>query len=192
MGVDTGKQLHVVILKTSLYERWPAHLVHLETCSEFSDLDDLMRKYNVYRCVIDGLPETHPTREFAGRHREVYMNFFNEHQRGSAKWDAKDHKVEINRTEALDFSRAVVREKRVTLPRQTKEIEEFAKHMSADAKILEENEETGSKKYKYIKTGINHYSFAFTYGVMAAESVTLPMSPEQLRHVQSVIDSMYS
>ena len=62
----------------------------------------------------------------------------------------------------------------------------------ANAKILEENEETGSKKYKYIKTGINHYSFAFTYGVMAAESVTLPMSPEQLRYLQSVIDSMYS
>ena len=64
--------------------------------------------------------------------------------------------------------------------------------MAADAKILEENEETGSKKYRYIKTGVNHYSLAFTYGVMAAESVTLPMSPEDLRHLQRVMDSMYS
>jgi hypothetical protein len=47
MGVDTGKQLHVVILGTSGYQKWPAHVVHLEACSTFQDLDRLMRQFQV-------------------------------------------------------------------------------------------------------------------------------------------------
>ena len=39
--------------------------------------------------------------------------------------------------------------------------------MSADAKVLEEDEETGSKRYRYLKTGTNHYSLAFTYAWLA-------------------------
>jgi hypothetical protein len=101
------------------------------------------------------------------------MNFFNENQRGSARWDRQELKVEINRTESLDASRAVVRNGSVTLPPRSKAVEEFAKHMTCDAKVLEENEETGAKKYKYVRTGENHYSLAFTYGLMALGKVSL-------------------
>ena len=92
----------------------------------------------------------------------------------------------------LDASRAVIREKKVVLPRRLPLVEEFARHMAADAKVLDENPETGAMKYRYVCTGADHFSLAFTYGVMAAESVTLPMSPEDWRHLQRVIDSMYS
>lgn len=40
--------------------------------------------------------------------------------------------------------------------------------MSADAKILDEDAETGAKKYRYIRTGADHFSLAFTYAWMAA------------------------
>jgi hypothetical protein len=33
----------------------------------------------------------------------------------------------------------------------------------------------GAKKYKYIKTGENHFSFAFTYACMATNSVSSPV-----------------
>jgi len=46
-------------------------------------------------------------------------------------------------------------------------VELFAKHMTADAKKLEEDEETGAQSYRHIKTGENHFSFAFTYVWMA-------------------------
>ena len=53
------------------------------------------------------LPETHATRAFAARHRgHVFMNFFSESQRGSAKWDHDAQTVLVNRTEALDASRS--------------------------------------------------------------------------------------
>ena len=110
----------------------------------------MMDRFRVDRCVIDGLPETHATREFAREHRgEVFMNFFNEHQRGDAKWDTDAQTVLVNRTEALDASRAAIRERKIVLPRRQPIIEEFAKHMAADAKVLDEDEDTGAKRYRY-------------------------------------------
>ena len=93
--------------------------------------------------------------------------FFNESQRGTPKWDRKSDMVQLNRTEALDASRAAIREKKLVLPRRQPIIEEFAQHMSADAKILEENEETGEKKYRYVRTAEDHFSLAFTYAWLA-------------------------
>lgn len=169
MGIDTGRQLHVVILREDPENRQRQQLVHLGVYPEFSDLDNLITRFRVQQCVIDGLPETHETRKFAERHRGVvFMNYFNEHQRGAAAWKYREQIVQVNRTEALDASRQAVRSQRLILPRQTPVVTEFAQHMTADAKILDEDEETGAKKYRYIKTGENHYSFAFTYAWMAA------------------------
>ncbi len=145
------------------------HLIHLAVCHEFGELDALMDRFHVDRCVIDGLPETHATREFASRHPGVvFMNFFNEHQRDPAKWDPSARRVRINRTDALDASRLAIRDEKVVLPRQDKTVEEFAVHMAADAKVLDEDDETGIKRYRYVRTGVNHFSFAFTYAWMAA------------------------
>lgn len=129
--------------------------------------------------MIDGLPETHATREFAARHaQQVSMCFFNEHQRGAPKWDETNNSVVVNRTEALDASRSAVRDQKLVLPRRSAIVEEFAHHMAADAKILDEDEETGSKRYRYIRTGVNHFSMAFTYAWLAAsEDSSRPLRP---------------
>ncbi len=169
MGVDTGRDLHVVILRDDgRDEPDKRHLIHLAVCHDFAELDVLMDRFDIERCVIDGLPETHATREFANRHPgRVFMNFFNETQRGSAHWNYQAFIVQVNRTEALDASRTAVREHRVVLPRRLPIVEGFAKHMACDAKILDEDEETGIKKYRYVRTGENHFSMAFTYAWLA-------------------------
>ncbi|MCK4415257.1 MAG: phage terminase large subunit family protein [Candidatus Eisenbacteria sp.] len=165
MGVDTGKELHVTVLRD---EGEKKHLIHLAVVHDFGDLDALMERFHVRRCVIDGLPETHATRDFARRHpRRAYLCFFNEHQRGKPKWDRDSFTVQTNRTEALDASRAAVRDKQLVLPRQQPIVEAFAQHMSADAKILVEDADTGAKRYKYIRTGPDHFSLAITYGLLA-------------------------
>ena len=172
MGVDTGKQLHVVILQIARDRGKPRQLIHLSACNTFEELDELMKRFRVNRCVIDGLPETHATRAFAGRNRgRVYLNFFNENQRGSARWDPNERTVQLNRTEALDASRAAVRDQQLVLPRRDRLVEEFARHMASDAKVLDEDEETGAKKYRYIRTGADHFSLAFTYAWLAASNV---------------------
>ena len=47
-------------------------------------------------------------------------------------------------------------------------MEEFAAHMANDAKRLEEDEDTGAQSYRYIRTGPDHFSLAFTYECLAA------------------------
>src|SRR5207245_7258692 len=109
------------------------------------------------------------TRSFAGKHPGVvFMSFFNDSQRGAPAWNHQAQSVLVNRTEVLDASRAAVRQKKLVLPRQVPLVALFAEHMAADAKVLKEDEETGAQKYKYMKTGENHFSFAFTYAWLAA------------------------
>ena len=40
--------------------------------------------------------------------------------------------------------------------------------MAADVKQLVEDEETGAQSYRYVRTGTDHYSLAFTYDCIAA------------------------
>jgi hypothetical protein len=186
MGVDTGKALHVVILQEVEPHDGKHRLVHLCECHEFSGLDALMKRFRVDLCVIDSLPETFATREFAKAHRGVvYMSQFVESQRGEPKWDSHTSMVAVNRTDALDASRAALRQGKVILPRRQPILEEFATHVSADAKMLDEDEETGIKKYRYVKTGTNHYSFAFTYAWMAATGC--PGARAGLRFLESQV-----
>jgi hypothetical protein len=172
MGVDTGKLLHVVVSRAlKAKEDWPKReVLWLGTAQSYEELDSLMKRFTVGRCVIDALPEIHATRAFADRHQgQVYLNYFNEHQRGSFKWDREQHIVQVNRTEALDAAKKGIRDGLVVLPRRGRLLEEFAEHLASDAKKLIEDEETGAKSYRYIRTGTNHYSLAFTYDWIASE-----------------------
>jgi len=51
----------------------------------------------------------------------------------------------------------------------------FARHVSSDAKKLEEDPDTGLRQYRYFKTGENHFSMALTYACIG----TLHRLPEQ-------------
>ena len=172
MGVDTGKELHVVISRRrdERGDDKTREIIYIGTVQSYEELDSLMDRFDVSRCVIDALPEIHATRAFAERHRgHVWLNYFNESQKGSYRWDEEQHIVQVNRTEALDAAKKGIRDGEVILPRRSPLLETFAEHLSSDAKKLIEDQETGSKTYKYIRTGTNHYSFAFTYDWIASE-----------------------
>jgi Phage terminase large subunit gpA, ATPase domain len=177
MGIDTGKELHVVISRRRdpKGERIEREVVYIGAVQSYEELDSLMERFKVTRCVIDALPDIHATRQFAGRHRGiVFMNYFNEAQKGSVKWDREQHIVQVNRTEALDSAKKGVRDKQVILPRRVPLLETFAEHLASDAKKLIEDNETGAKSYRYVRTGTNHYSLAFTYDWLACEQERRP------------------
>jgi hypothetical protein len=172
MGVDTGRELHVVVSRSIKKDQDgpKREVVYIGTAQSYEELDDLMSRFRVSKCVIDALPEIHATRAFAERHRgQVWLNYFNENQKGSYRWDQEQHIVQVNRTEALDAAKKGIRDKDVVLPRRSRLIETFADHLAADAKKLVEDQETGSKAYRYIRAGTNHYSLAFTYDWIASE-----------------------
>jgi hypothetical protein len=166
MGVDQGKDLHAVIDKRS--QTLGAKVVHLEVYKDWEELDRLMDNFHVSRCVVDALPETRNARAFALRHKgRVFLNYYNERQKGSYAWNERDLIVQCNRTESLDASQREIQEKNIILPRDCEITRTFAEHMHNVAKKLEEDEDTGSKRYVYVKLGPDHFRHAFNYACIA-------------------------
>lgn len=154
-------------------------IVHIGVYKESDELDRLMKLFRVKRCVVDALPETRNARAFAMRHKGlVYLNYYNEHQKGSYACNEKEMIVTCNRTESLDASHKDITSERVVLPRECDLVREFADHMHNVAKKLEEDEETGSKRYVYVKLGPDHFRHAFNYECMARQNMPKWLFPE--------------
>lgn len=168
MGVDQGKDLHVVIGKR--HPMMAGKIIHLGVYKDWEDLDPLMKKFNVSRCVVDAQPEMRAARAFAERYkRKVYLCFYRPFQKGRYAWNEDDLTVSVNRTESLDASHAEAQYGKIVLPRQTELVRDFAGHLHNVAKKLEEDEETGSKHYTYVKLGADHYRHAFNYETIARQ-----------------------
>jgi hypothetical protein len=145
--------------------------MHLDVYKEWEELDGLMRNFHVSRCVVDALPETRNARAFAQRHKgKVYLNYYNDHQRGSYAWNDAEFIVQCNRTESLDASHKEIADQTIILPKECEIVKTFADHLHNAAKKLEEDEETGSKRYIYVKLGPDHFRHAFNYEAMARQS----------------------
>ncbi len=169
MGVDQGKDLHVVVGKK--HSQQAGQIVHMGVYRDWEELDRLMRNFKVSRCVVDALPETRNARAFAERFRgKIYLNYYNEHQKGSYAWNEKELIVSCNRTESLDASHKEIMDQALILPKECEITREFAKHLHNVAKKLEEDEETGSKRYVYVKLGTDHFRHAFNYEAMARQN----------------------
>ncbi|MFC1891861.1 phage terminase large subunit family protein [Thermodesulfobacteriota bacterium] len=169
MGVDQGKNLHVVVGKK--HPQKSGKIVHLGVYKDWNDLDRLMRIFNVNRCVVDALPETRNARAFAEKYKgKVFLNYYNEHQKGSYKWNEKELIVSCNRTESLDASHREVMDSSIVLPKHCDIVKTFAEHLHNVAKKLEEDEETGSKRYIYVKLGSDHFRHALNYETIARQS----------------------
>jgi hypothetical protein len=169
MGVDQGKDLHVVILRPHWQKA--GELLHLGIYRDWNELDRLMKSFSVGRAVVDAMPEMRNARAFAQRHPgRVFLNFYNEHQKHQPKWDEVKLTVSCNRTESLDASHRLIQEREVILPRESELVRQFAVHLHNVAKKLEEDEETGSKRYVYIKLGPDHFRHAFNYAVIALQN----------------------
>jgi hypothetical protein len=169
MGVDQGKDLHVVIGKRVFGKS--GKIIHLGVYRDWEELDRLMKIFHINRCVVDALPETRNARAFAERSRgKVYLNYYNEHQKGHYAWNQKELIVSCNRTESLDASHREIMDQAIILPKECEITQTFAEHLHNVAKRLEEDEETGSKRYVYVKLGPDHFRHAFNYEAVARQA----------------------
>ena len=169
MGVDQGKDLHVVIGKRSFQKTL---ILHIGVYKDWEELDWLITSFHASRCVVDGLPETRNARAFAERHRGiVYLNYYNEYQKGKYRWNEADLTVQCNRTESLDASHQTILKGEIILPRESDIVRDFALHCHNVAKKLEEDEESGSKRYLYVRLGADHFRHALNYAIIARGEV---------------------
>jgi len=190
MGIDQGNHLHVVIGKH--HPKRSGEVIHIgeylgnkeKDGSAWLQLDEMMKRFKVMRCVVDGLPETKHARAFAERFRgRVFLCFSNVFQKGSYRWDEKAMLVNANITETLDASHRELADGTILLPAKSSEIvQTFAKHCHCMAKKLEEDEETGSQRYVYVRKvgGEDHYRAAFNFFCMALHDSPDLLFPELL------------
>lgn len=174
MGVDQNIGLHVTVGKKHTDKRKAGKIVHLGVYNDWEELDRVMKNFKVNRCVVDAMPETRNARAFADRHPgRVYLCYYNDHQKGSYKWDDGQMIVQGNRTETLDASHKELAEGKIELPRKVEEgdiVQTFAEQCHNVAKKLEEDEDTGSKRYSYLKLGADHFRHSFNYEAMSRQS----------------------
>lgn len=178
MGVDQGKDLHVVIGKRD--SATGSKIIHLGVYLDWEELDRLMKDFRVQRCVVDAMPEMRNARDFSKRHRgKVFLNFYSGEQKGAYAWDYHRLVVRCNRTESLEASHNQLLHGMIVLPKECDMTHEFARHCHNAAKKIDEDEKTGVKRYVYVKLGPDHFRHAFNYERMAAEEMKGVRAPTQ-------------
>lgn len=164
MGVDVGSKLHVTVISNDSNPK----VLYLKEAQSFEELDHIMRAFNVRDCVIDALPETRKAKEFVSRFKtRSWVCFYSEHQKGSYGWNEEERIVSVNRTESLDVGTDMLLKDQITMPQRDPLVEIFANHCGNIAKVIEENKETGEKRYVYKKIGADHFRHSLNYALIA-------------------------
>lgn len=177
MGVDVGKQLHYVIGYPDGEEK--SRILRMGRVSSFEDLHDIARRFQVKVAVIDALPETRKVREFqAAEEYKVYMCYYQDSLKKQIRINEQEDMMTVNRTEICDETHDMIVKGQVEIPRRCPEVEVYAEEMCNIAKVLEENEFTGSRAYKYKSLGADHYRHATNYFKLACKDGMVLYQPE--------------
>ena len=186
MGVDVGFKLHVVVREARKRrdenedEGRPAHLWFVAELDTFQELDGLMNRFNVERCVIDAQPETRLAREFAVRHRRrVWLARYDRREPGHERVRGRGHEASIchvNRAEALDEMFERFRRRVVTLPlnarglggRVKEGLGEYYRQLLTPKRTLEQDGQ-GNWVARWVDNGrADHYAHAEVYCLLAS------------------------
>jgi len=187
MGVDVGTKLHTVIAERKTREQ--LRVVKVGRYDSFTELHDLARDFNVKSAVFDLFPEKRKVVEFGrSENFSVFGCNYVETAIGNIFWDEKARVVKGNRTEICDMSHELVTQPgRLELPRNNTEISQFAREVSAIAKVLEDNPDTGQSNFRYKKLArADHYRHALNYCLLASERIGTVSDSKLIRSFRSL------
>lgn len=120
MGVDQGLRFHALIGDSK------GKIVAMIEVDKWSDLDRLMRDWNIRGCVVDAQPERHGSAEFARRHPgKVLCCFYDTNPStkriDAVRYDEEAGVVRADRTQVIDQAVEAWREGRLTVAMDEKE-----------------------------------------------------------------------
>jgi hypothetical protein len=178
MGVDVGSLLNVVVgfrPKEKVLQ-----VCYMARVSSFNDVHDIAQRFNVKCAVIDLEPEMKKAREFQVAERyPVFLCDYQDSVKSGAQWNEENGMVKVNRTEICDTTHDLVTPSALILPVRGEEVEVFAKQVCNIAKVLQEDQETGSREYRYRKLGEDHYRHSLNYLWLASTRVGIVESIEE-------------
>jgi len=167
MGVDVGKVLHVVIGVRTARDTY--EILNVSRCDTFEQLHDLANKMGVKYCVMDSMPDIHAARSFQKKEPyTVYLAQYSEQMPSQPNFDKKKGLVKCNRNEWCDRVHELFVKEKVSIPRRSREIDEYALEMTKTAKSVIENPDTGLRKPRWLKLGADHFFHSTLYFLLAA------------------------
>ncbi|HUU56030.1 MAG TPA: terminase gpA endonuclease subunit [bacterium] len=179
-GVDVGAKLHVRISELTGDAAAGATVrkaVYIGELDTFDEVAALMARYSIRAMVVDHLPETRATEDFAARFPgRVFLAEYDTHPRGAGwlkegpDWPGS-RIIKLDRTASLDESGQDILERRDLLPENARAIPEYYDHMSAPVRVLEDAAD-GNKRAVYREGGKpDHYRHAVNYDRAAMEII---------------------
>jgi phage terminase large subunit GpA-like protein len=168
-GIDVQRD-HLVFVMGIATSQKTRRIIKVARVPSWNDVHEILSRYNVKAGVVDLEPEVHKSREWQhGESHTVWLCDYSENQKTSVRQDEEQGVVVVRRTEFLDKSHALVNDMRLELPRRCPEIEEFARQVTAAVKTLKEDQVTGSRRYTYLRRGVDDYRHALSYFDLACE-----------------------
>jgi len=179
MGVDQGTILHCVVVEYMLTGSG-SYDINAETYAkvlwegkrdggDFTQLDRLMKEWQVQACVIDAEPQINDARRFARRFPGYvwlcrYRRGVTGKELQESDADGGAPMLTVDRTNWFDASMGRFHSERVTLPADLSlEFKENVKNLVRTYK----RDELGNSQAEYQKIGPDHFGHAFNYAEMA-------------------------
>ena len=177
MAADIMKTNRVVIAEKK--RNGGAKIIYMARVSTFDALYDLVGRFNVKSAAICLRPYEESFRKFQTRCSKrnpkviVYGVEYRDKQRNLVKEDQESGVYILHRTEAMDGSQTWIRSGKLEIPRKCEEVNVFANECCNTAKVLEKNEKTGDRVYRYreVGTGGEHYRHCVNYLELALRHV---------------------
>ncbi len=178
MGADIMKTNRVVIAEKTGSDS--AKIIYMARVTGFDALYDLARQFNVKSVVACLRPYEEEFRKFQSKCSDIGIRCFGsaypprDSSKAFVKTDDKAGVYTVNRTEAMDKSQTWIRSGKLEIPRNCNEVKVFAKECTNTAKVLEVNEDTGDRVYRYRPVGDKqeHYRHCVNYLQLALRDLT--------------------
>jgi hypothetical protein len=174
MGVDNDDGKHYVIGIRTSNERY--ELIKAGRVDDFKGVYDLVRKYGVKSIIVDLRPNADSAREFAKTARSagarVYLAEYTDSPLQDSNINENTGVIKIYRTGIFDTSHRVISNGMIRLPRQSRDIDNFAEQCCNCVKAKDINPK-GQVIYRYKKTGNgnDHLRNALNYFILASQKV---------------------
>lgn len=175
MGIDCQKPKRIVIGARTGRDSYSIFRVAGSSDSEWNEIVEWVRKFNVKSVVVDIRPYEDQARTFQKRMMKlgvrVFLCEYSESTPIGSMFNTKSGICKVNRTEVMDGThRLVTTLGKLQIPRRCPEVDEYAKQMCATAKVLETNKRTRQSVYRYRKLGPDDYRHATNYFMLACQT----------------------
>ena len=192
MGVDNDDGKHVVIGVKTGKDRY--EILKVARVDSFKEVHDLGIRYNVKSCVVDLRPNADSAREFQKNERyKIFLNEYTESPLSDASFNDTTGVVKSYRTGIFDTSHRVISNGSMRLPRQCRDIEDFAQQCCICVKSKEIDKKRNQVVYRYKKTGNgnDHYRNALNYFTLAASGHRVGTVSRYKTQIYAEVDNEY-